>query len=168
MSLARLRFMLIPALLVLLLAYQCMFAVRVMISDGLNFSVQRVMAYWGVEGSKPAASDVGAAQQTVEQALWLWPRHPDYLSLQARLQVWQGQIAPSKQAANAQFKLAIATMHQSLVERPGNPYSWAQYAEYLATQRDKRIELFSAVEKVKSLGAGDPALQKRAQALLGN
>jgi len=156
----------VPVLLVLLLAWQCVFAVQVIISDALDFSVQREMVFWGVEGKKPTQAEVDAAQTRMEQAVSLWPLNPDYLALLARLHAWQGQIATSRSAANEQYSLAISTMHLSLLERSGNPYSWAQYAEYLATQQDKRLELAIVVEKVKGLGPGDLKLQQRVQALV--
>ena len=168
MKLARMRFMLAPALLVLMLAYQGVFAVQVMVSDVLNFNVQRLMVFWEVDGNKPAAGEVAAALEQMQWAVKLWPHHPDYLALQARLQWWQGQIAPGRQTANANYKFAIATMHESLVARPGNPYSWSQYASYLATQRDKKIELLLVVDKVGRLAAGNKDLQKQMQALVQN
>ena len=156
----------LPVTLVLFLVWQCVFAVHAMMADALNFSVQREMVFWGIAGKIPAAAEIAAARERMESALALWPHHPDYLSLLARIHAWQGQISANKPEADKAFKLAITTMHQSLVERPGNPFSWAQYAEYLSTQRDKRLELLLAVDKVRTLGAGEAGLQKRMQALV--
>ena len=157
------RVAIVPVLLLLL--WQGVFAVQVLVSDVLNFKVQRTVIFWGVSDNKPTAGEIALVRGQMESALGLWPQNPDYLALLARLYGWQGQIA-DRSAANEQYRLAIVTMRKSLEQRGGNPYSWAQYAEYLATQRDRKIELDIAAERVRLLGAGDQKLQQRMQALV--
>lgn len=152
--------------LMLILALAGILAARIMIADVLFFNVERDVVYWGTNNQKPTENEVTRAQAGIGKALQFWPRNPDYLAMAARLQAWQGQIAGNQEAANGQFRLAMDTMYQSLLERPGNPYSWAQYAEYVATQPGKRLELVLAIEKAKRLGPGDASLQKRVQAIL--
>jgi hypothetical protein len=161
-----LRKSLLPLMLIVLLCVQASFAIKVMLADILYFGIEREVVFWNDGDSRPAVSTVSAVQSRINEALGLWPEHPDYLSMQARLFAWQGLLADNQIAANEQFNLALAAMRQSLIDRPGNPYSWAQYAEYLTTQPQLVDDFAEAVEKVRELGPGDPNLQLRIQALL--
>ncbi|HTQ98852.1 MAG TPA: hypothetical protein VMH83_02635 [Candidatus Acidoferrum sp.] len=156
----------LAVMVLLLLAWQGTFAVQVLVSDVITFVVQRDVIYWGSADRKPTAEAVDDALVRIDQALVLWPRHPDYLALKARLFAWRGQIAVTRDDADTQFRFAIDTMRQALEQRPSNPYNWAQYAEYLATQRGRTLEVRQAADKVRMLGAGEARLQERMQALL--
>lgn len=151
--------------LLAVLAVGSVFAFRVLASDLLFFSIEREVVFWGTSAERPTSAMIAAAQQRIDQTLRYWPDHPDYLAMQARLHAWQGLVATDRLVADAHFKRALASLRLALVDRPGNPYSWAQYAEYLYTQPDNARELAAAVEKVGLLGRGDPRLQQRMAAL---
>ncbi len=157
----------LPALVLLaILAWAGSFAVGVMQADLLYFNIEREVVFWGTANQQPAAEAIAGVKQRMDSALRNWPDNPDYLAMQARLHVWEGVIATDRVAANESFRLALDSMRTSLAERPGNPYGWAQYAEYLTTQPDSAAELAVAVEKAMTLGAGDPKLQQRMQVLV--
>ncbi|MES2606902.1 MAG: hypothetical protein V4603_18380 [Pseudomonadota bacterium] len=147
------------------LAYEGSFAARVALADLAYFGLERDVVFWGDGERRPSVEQVTAAQSVLDTALARRPAHADYLAMQARLYAWQGLIG-NPAAADEQFKLALASMRQSLQQRPGNPYSWAQYAEYLTTQQGSGTELAVAVETARTLGPGDPKLQTRMQALI--
>lgn len=155
----------LPMLLLLILLHQSAFAVRVMLADLVYFNLEREVVFWGDGERRPSIEQVRAAQTTLDGAVLRRPGQADYLAMQARLFAWQGLLAVSPAAADEQFKLALAAMHRSLQERPGNPYSWAQYAEYLTTQPGSGVEVADAASKARLLGPGDPNLQTRMQAL---
>lgn len=157
-------FILLPLLLVLL--WQAGFAVQVLRSDPVYFAVQREVVFWNDEAYRPDAGRVTVLQQQMQKAQALWPENADYHALQARLQTWQGLLADTNQASTAHFAAAAATMELSLQWRPANPWSLAQYAEYLATQPARRSELQGVIAKARQLAPGDVALQERMQALL--
>ncbi|GEM_PF-3077522 len=152
-------------LILLVLLHQGYFALRVVRSDLLFFDAQREVVFWGQEEYRPAAAQIAAVQQRMDKAAEQWPGNPDYLALQARLQIWQALTTTDRPQADQLFRQAIHSMELSLRIRPGNPYSWGQYAEYLATQPGRAADLATAVEKASVLGKGDSALQKRMQAL---
>lgn len=153
------------AVLLAVLAVAAVFAVKVLRSDLLFFNIEREVVFWGSSAERPTTATIAAAQQRIDQTLRYWPDHPDYLAMQARLHAWQGLVATDRLVADGHFKLALASLKQSLTDRPGNPYGWAQYAEYLTTQPDNARELAAAVAKVEALGPGDPKLQQRMQPL---
>lgn len=155
----------VAALLLAMLLPAVLFAGRVLMSDLLFFNIEREVVFWGNSAERPTAATITATQQRMDQTLRYWPDHPDYLAMQARLHAWQGLVATDRLVADGHFKRALTSLRQALVERPGNPYNWAQYAEYLATQPDNAVELAAAVQKVALLGAGDPRLQQRMAAL---
>lgn len=157
---------LVCAVLLAGLAYEGWFAARAALADIAYFSLEREVVFWGDGERQPSPEQMSAAQSTLDAALKRRPAHADYLAMQARLYAWQGLLAGSPAAANEQFKLALATMQQSLQQRPANPYGWAQYAEYLTTQPDSETDLATAVSRAKALGPGDPKLQSRMQALV--
>lgn len=162
-----LRRLVLPVAVLALLLWQAPFALRVLLSDPLYFSAQREVVFWGQEEFRPEAARIAEVRQWLETALRHWPAHPDYLVLQARVHIWQGLGASDRSAADEQFRLAIADMEAALAVRPGNPYSWALYAEYLKTQPARAADLELAIRKVALLGPGDPSLQRRMQALTG-
>jgi len=161
----RLRAGVVSALVLLLLLHQGKFALQVLLSDPLYFNAQREVVFWGEEEFRPQPERVAGVRESMDRALFWWPEHPDYLGLKARLQIWQGLVAQDRVAAAEQFRQAIGTMEAALAVRPGNPYSWAQYAEYLRTQPDRSADVEAAIRKVAELGPGDSALQQRMQAL---
>ncbi len=152
--------------LLALLVWQGAFAVQVLRADPLYFAVQREVVFWSDEQYRPDPARVTVLQARMQQAQALWPEQADYHALQARLQTWQGLLADTREAATANYAAAAATMEQSLHWRPANPWSLAQYAEYLATQPARRAKLQEAIAKAMQLAPGDAALQARMQALL--
>jgi len=157
---------LLALMLLAVLLWTGSFAVGVLQADLLYFNIEREVVFWGNNKQQPAKETIAGVQQRMETALHKWPDNPDYLAMQARLHAWQGVIATNRQTASENFRRAIESMRTSLRERPGNPYGWAQYAEYLNTQPDSASELAVAVDKAMKLGAGDPKLQQRMQALV--
>jgi hypothetical protein len=154
----------LPVLAVLL--WQASFAIQVLRADPRYFSVQREVVFWADEQYRPDAARVTELQQQMRKAQELWPEQADYHALQARLQTWQGLLADSRQAASENFAGAAATMELALRWRPANPWSLAQYAEYLATQPARRAELEQVAERALRLAPGDAGLQTRMSALL--
>lgn len=148
-----------------ILVYAGGFAIAIAVSDLIYFSTQREMAFWGVDGRKPDNATLDMTEQSMTAALAWWPGHPDYLALMARIHAWRNQTASNRTVAVEEAKLAIAFMKMCLESRPGNPYSWAQYAELLSLRRDKVIEMKYAIVKVSVLGKGDVMLQQRMRAL---
>jgi len=167
MAESRLQAAVVSALVLLVLLHQGKFALQVLLSDPLYFNAQREVVFWGADAFRPQPERVAGVRESMDRALRWWPEHPDYLGLKARLQIWQGLVAPDRGAAAEQFRLAIDSMEASLAVRPGNPYSWAQYAEYLKTQPERAADLALAIRKVELLGSGDPILQQRMRALSG-
>ena len=158
--------LIIPALALGVLVHQMVFALRVASADVAYFNIEREVVFWGDGDHRPTTEQVSGVQAALYSAIAQRPHYADYLSMQARLFAWQGLLATTPAAANEQFNQALAVMHGALEVRPGNPYNWAQYAEYLTTQPARRQELVMAVDKVRQLGPGDVDLQKRMQALL--
>jgi hypothetical protein len=157
------------ALLILpLLVQQGVYALNVVRADFIHFAVQRDVVFWGNDDLQPAPARVDILQQRIELAMELVPGHADYLALHARILAWQAVLAPERRVSNANVLLAIASMQQSLKARPANPYSWAQYAEYLATQPLRRNELQEVVVRIATLAPGDSGLQQRSRSLLGS
>lgn len=157
--------MLVPVLALLL--WQAVFALQVLRADPLYFGVQREVVFWSDEQYRPAPERVTELQVRLQKAQALWPEQADYHALQARLQTWQGLLADSRQEANSRYAAAATTMEQALRWRPANPWSLAQYAEYLATQPSRSAELENIAARTMQLAPGDPALQARMQALRG-
>lgn len=149
-----------------LLLWQAGFALQVLRADPLYFSVQREVVFWADEQYRPDSARVAELQGRMQQAQALWPQQADYHALQARLQTWQGLLADTRQAATGHYAAAAATMEQSLHWRPANPWSLAQYAEYLATQPARNTELQDVAARAIQLAPGDAALQARMQSLL--
>ena len=155
----------LAVLALLVVADQVLFAVRVMRSDPVYFSLQRQVVYWSEPGYAPAREQVAAVHATFLPAVQSWPRNGDYQALLARLNLWQALLAPNRAEANRYLDSAVAGMAASLRYRPANPYAWLQYAEYLAATRDDPETLELAIRKVQELGPGDDGLQAKAQAL---
>lgn len=147
------------------LTYQAIFAAQVLRSDPVYFAAQRQVVYWGQDGITPSRTQVVSVLEAVNAALAAWPENADYLSLQARLHLWQALSASGRAAANQHLEDALQSMEQSFRYRPASPYAWLQYAEYRAARRNDGSALESAIRKVQDLGPGDPGLQAAALAL---
>jgi hypothetical protein len=159
---------LLPALVVIaVLLVQGRYAWQVLVSDLIVFNVQRDMVFWGNAGSLPEASSVAAVNSEMDRALALRQLNPDFLALKARLQAWEALLAKDNAASLAGIRYAAETMQISLQERPSNPYSWLQLAEYLRVLPDREVEFRQALDKVRELGPGDPTLQQRVMELTG-
>lgn len=164
MSERRLHWALLTPLLALLL-WQAGFALQVLRADPRYFLVQREVVFWGDEQYRPTPQRVTELQQSMHKAQELWPQQADYHALQARLQAWQGLLATSRREANVHYVAALASMEQSLRWRPANPWSLAQYAEYLTTQPARAEAVREVAAKALALAPGDAALQARLRPL---
>jgi len=157
---------LIPvAILFLLLVWQGEFALRVLRSDMDFFQIQRGMVFWGSGEARPSQEQVDAMAFRVDATVALWNTHPDYLAMQARIVAWQAVLASGAERS-AYIEEAARLMSLSLAIRPANPYSWAQYAEYLRALPGQEAELDVAASKAMNLAPGDFALTERMRALL--
>lgn len=156
--------LLVVALLAVL-AWQLLFAWQVLRSDPGYFSVQRDMVFWGENGRMPTPEQLARAAEVIDGSVAAWPENADYLTLQARVRLWQALLATDRPGANRFLDAAIATMEQSFSHRPAHPQAWLQYAEYLAARRNDSTALQEAVAKVEQLAPGDEALLAAARAL---
>lgn len=147
------------------LVWQLLFAWQVLRSDPGFFSAQREVVFWGVEGRSPTPEQVMRVAQTVDNSVAAWPTNGDYLTLQARVRLWEALLASDRPSANRKLDAAIDSMEQAFRHRPAHPQSWLQYAEYLAARRPGSAVLRDAVAKVEQLAPGDEALLATAQAL---
>lgn len=147
------------------LVWQLLFAWQVLSSDPAYFSAQREVVYWGEDGRMPTPEQLARVARTIDGSVSAWRANGDYLTLQARVQLWQALVATDRPTANQSLDAAIASMEQSFLHRPAHPQSWLQYAEYLAARRNDNVALREAVKKVEQLAPGDEALLATARAL---
>src|SRR5690606_21475673 len=103
------------------LASQLLSGLQLLRSDPVYFSAQRQVVYWGQDGFTPSGAQVSSVLDAVNAALAAWPENADYLSLQARLQLWQALSATERTAANQHLEDALHSMEQSLRYRPASP-----------------------------------------------
>jgi hypothetical protein len=146
------------------LIWQARFAFGVMRADWLYFQLDRIMVFWDAQ-NRPNAAQLKEAQRQVDVAMVYWPNQADYLTMEARISAWQAVTAELQPQADAAMQKALGAVQQALQQRPANPYSWAQYAEYLAASPGKSAELAIAINKVKELAPGDVKLQQQVQSL---
>ncbi len=126
------------AFLVLALAVAMVVQAVGLFRQNLLFTrAQTEVSFWGRGDYRPDEPRIHRNLKLVDDLLVSRPAHPDYLSLEASVAVWQaywlGQSGDGGQAAaGAIAQQAINSQYAALVSRPAHRYSWEKLAEYLS------------------------------------
>ena len=101
-------------------------------------------SFWGRENYQPSVAAIAAADVSAARALENWPGNPDYLSLLARIRLWQAHWA-SDEADALQLALdALALQSVALQARPAHVGGRRLLEQYSVTVQRHRERVGSA------------------------
>ncbi|RLA46831.1 MAG: hypothetical protein DRR06_04065 [Gammaproteobacteria bacterium] len=147
------------ALLVILLASWGIYhAARIGFADAAAYKAKYQVKGWTRDNRLPTEVELDYALEQISTAMAWEPGNPQHINLKADILIYKSLLHWQDEQFSAITHEAVLLYRQSLMRRPGWPYTWARLALAKAYSAEFDEIFIEAIDKAVKLGPWEPTV----------